>query len=71
MKRFINGECWQSPVLTNLCADDDGNETEQRMEFPNPPKPKEINHGDADGGFNFPGSAGFIWQASNTRDFLF
>jgi len=33
------------------------------MEFPNPAKPKEIDHGDADGGFNFPGSAGFIWQA--------
>lgn len=51
------------PIVSDPVADDEGNEKEQRMEFPNPAKPKEIDHGDADGGFNFPGSAGFIWQA--------
>ena len=33
------------------------------LRYPNPEKPREIDHGDAEGGFNFGGSLGFIWQA--------
>ena len=32
------------------------------MEFPQPPKPDFISHGEADGGFNFGGSMGFLYE---------
>jgi len=31
-------------------------------EFPLPPKPDSISHGDAEGGWNFAGSMGFIFE---------
>ena len=31
-------------------------------EFPQPPKPKEISHGEAEGGWNFGGSMGFVYE---------
>lgn len=31
-------------------------------DFPQPPKPDEISHGDAEGGWNFGGSMGFVYE---------
>ena len=33
------------------------------LRYPNAEKPPQIDHGPAEGGFNFGGSLGFIWQA--------
>ena len=32
------------------------------MEFPQPETPESINHGPEDGGFNFGGSMGFLYE---------
>ncbi len=42
---------------------EDGEEEVHELRFPNPEKPPQIDHGPAEGGFNFGGSLGFIWQA--------
>lgn len=31
-------------------------------EFPQPPMPEEIDHGDEEGGWNFGGSMGFVYE---------
>ena len=41
----------------------EGGEQVHELRYPNPEKPAEIDHGDSEGGFNFGGSLGFIWQA--------
>ena len=33
-------------------------------EFPQPPKPDTISHGSAEGGWNFGGSMGFVYEVA-------
>ena len=34
-------------------------------EFPQPPKPDTISHGSAEGGWNFGGSMGFVYEVAS------
>ena len=45
------------------CTTGESSEGTHELRYPNPEKPAEIDHGEEEGGFNFGGSGGFIWQA--------
>ena len=52
------------PILTRCCGAEG---PEVLYEFPLPPKPDTVSHGDAEGGWNFGGSMGFIFEVITSQ----